>query len=140
MLSIFLAMTVAQTADVDSVRVRIAIELALQAQTKRGEQSVIQRTYADAYTEAVQRSLPLVVGIGVDPPRGSGWVTFRREAPWQEWRRPAIVVSVPKGDTLWQLKTLPATASWDDVFDVLAGHEGQKHIDRRASSVGPPHC
>jgi hypothetical protein len=49
------------------------------------------RTYWEARSEALEKGLPLVVGVGCTPPKGN-WVTCEVTVPWEWCKEPTIVV------------------------------------------------
>jgi len=122
MLSLILAMTLTQP-DADAIRARIAIELALQQQSKPVVEvqtpAVQVVTYEQAHVEAYQRGLPFVVGVGCDAPAGE-WVTVNVPS-LVGYRAGQIVVGLPYRDGRMQLVgVLPAPASAGDVLRLMA--------------------
>lgn len=77
-------------------------------------------SYEDAYRESIRLGKPLVVGVGCAPHGSYGeWVPCL-VSRLEGYKAPCIVVSVPKGDTLYWHATLPAAASFEDIRRSLA--------------------
>lgn len=140
MLRLILPLLLCQ-ADVDEIRARIAIAIVLQQQepapvaAPTAKPTAKPRTYHEVYADACTKQLPLIVGVGCDVPWSPDWLTFRVEAPWHTWQQPAIVVSVPRDDAQWTIKTLPASATVVDVNRALSEWRGQRVLERLRSTV-----
>lgn len=66
-------------------------------------------SYHDGYAESVRTKTPLVTGIGCIAPDGP-WVNSTASS-LPGYQSPCIVISLPRGDTLYHHATLPANAT-----------------------------
>ena len=118
--------------DVDAERIRavLAIETAIrqisqqqaeiQVEPVVDDQQPKAKTYQEAYDEAYEAGLSLVVGIDLAPPKGQDWVGVQVKAPWHGQRSGFVVSSPPvDGHLLWTT-SLPADAGVNDIVDAIA--------------------
>lgn len=72
------------------------------------------KPYAAGYERSVAEHIPLVVYVGCTGPRIEGAATVRTEN-YPGVAAPAVVVGYPQGDRLIQDRTLPATATPEEI-------------------------
>ncbi len=63
-------------------------------------------SYEEQRERAVRVGSPFIVGVSCDPPKGE-WLTARVEAPFKQWQRECVIISVPSGGDLIVRATLP---------------------------------
>lgn len=89
----------------------------------------VNNGYAEAYARSVSSGRPLVIGVGVDPPKGIDWDTVNHELPYFRWNTKAVIITVPEGNNIYNIKELPPNATWDQIQDAYERHQGKRIID-----------